>query len=100
PLFPCPTLFRSLFDAVAGHKVPPEGVVPSTDLFPAAQRLPWQVGPQVTNDWDGLQHTLRTALSTGASGVPVQVHSIVSASAPLDGMTHELYLSWLTMRGF
>ncbi|OZI28605.1 glycosyl hydrolase [Bordetella genomosp. 7] len=91
---------RALFDAVAGHKVPPEGVVPSTDLFPAAQRLPWQVGPQVTNDWDGLQHTLRTALSTGASGVPVQVHSIGSASAPLDGMTPELYLRWLTMGVF
>src|SRR3546814_962591 len=86
---------RALFDAVAGHKVPPEGVVPSTDLFPAAQRLPWQTGPQVSNDWAGLQHTLRTALSIGASGVPVQVHAIGSATAPLDGMTPELYLRWL-----
>ena len=87
---------RALFDAVAGHKVPPEGVVPSTDLFPAAQRLPWQLGPCVTNDWQGLEHTLRTALSIGASGVPVQVHAIGSATAPLDGMTPELYLRWLT----
>src|SRR5690606_39600846 len=60
---------RALFDAVAGHKVPPEGVVPSTDLFPAAQRLPWQPGPCVTNDWQGLEHTLRTALSIGASEI-------------------------------
>ncbi|AEE68018.1 glycosyl hydrolase [Bordetella pertussis] len=86
---------RALFDAVAGLKVPPEGVVPSTDLFPAAQRLPWQVGPRVTNDWAGLEHSLRTALSIGASGVPVQVHALGSAQAPLEGMTAELYLRWL-----
>ena len=47
---------RALFDAVAGLKVPPEGVVPSSDLFPA-QRLPWQTGPQAENSWDGLRHT-------------------------------------------
>lgn len=87
---------RALFDAVAGQKVPPEGVVPSTDLFPAAQRLPWQVGPKVDNTWEGLRHTLRTALSIGASGVPVQVHAIGCASRPLDDMTPELYLRWLT----
>ena len=46
---------RALFDAVAGLKVPPEGVVPSSDLFPAAQRLPWQTGPQAENSWDGLR---------------------------------------------
>ncbi|MVW71756.1 glycoside hydrolase family 31 protein [Bordetella sp. 15P40C-2] len=91
---------RGLFEAVAGHKVPPEGVVPSTDLFPAAQRLPWQLGPEVTNDWDGLEHTLRTALSIGASGVPVQVHNIGSARAPLDNMSAELYLRWLTVGVF
>ncbi|CAM4052734.1 glycoside hydrolase family 31 protein [Bordetella muralis] len=91
---------RALFEAVAGHKVPPEGVVPSTDLFPAAQRLPWQLGPQVTNDWAGLEQTLRTALSIGASGVPVQVHNIGSAKAPLDGMSAELYLRWLTVGVF
>jgi alpha-D-xyloside xylohydrolase len=87
---------RALFDAVAGHKVPPEGVVLSTDLFPAAQRLPWQVGPQVTNTWSGLTHTLRTGLSIGASGLPVQMHNIGSAQESLSEMTPELYLRWLT----
>ncbi|ANN68322.1 glycoside hydrolase family 31 protein [Bordetella bronchialis] len=91
---------RALFDAVAGHKVPPEGVVPSTDLFPAAQRLPWQNGPRVSNDWQGLQHTLRTALSIGASGLPVQLHAIGNAAAPTDAMTPELYLRWLTFGVF
>jgi alpha-D-xyloside xylohydrolase len=89
---------RALFDAVAGLKVPPEGVVPSSDLFPAAQRLPWQVGPQAENSWDGLRHTLRTALSIGASGVPVQVHGIGSRDRA--GMTSELYLRWLTVGVF
>jgi alpha-D-xyloside xylohydrolase len=87
---------RALFDAVAGHKVPPEGVVLSTDLFPAAQRLPWQAGPEVSNTWGGLEHTLRTSLSLGASGVPVQMHNIGSAQASLSEMTAELYLRWLT----
>lgn len=91
---------RALFDAVAGHKVPPEGVVPGTDLFPGAQRLPWQNGPFTTNDWQGLQHTLRTGLSIGASGLPVQVHAIGSAAAPLGTMTPELYLRWLTFGVF
>ncbi|AZY50216.1 glycoside hydrolase family 31 protein [Bordetella avium] len=91
---------RALFDAVAGQKVPPEGVVPSTDLFPAAQRLPWQVGPQVSNDWDGLQHSLRTALSIGASGLPVQVHNLGSATGSLENMTAELYLRWLAANVF
>ena len=50
---------RALFDAVAGHKTPQEGVIFSNDLFPAAQRFPWQAGPRVTNDWAGLEHTLR-----------------------------------------
>ncbi|KOF53181.1 MULTISPECIES: TIM-barrel domain-containing protein [unclassified Achromobacter] len=87
---------RALFDAVAGLKVPPEGVVPSGDLFPAAQRLPWQAGPEVDNTWEGLRHTLRTALSIGASAVPVQVHGIGSAARDRAGMTPELYLRWLT----
>jgi alpha-glucosidase (family GH31 glycosyl hydrolase) len=91
---------RALFDAVAGHKVPPEGVVPSIDLFPAAQRLPWQNGPRVSNDWQGLEHTLRAALSIGASGLPVQVHAVGNAAAPLNAMTPELYLRWLTFGVF
>jgi alpha-glucosidase (family GH31 glycosyl hydrolase) len=91
---------RALFDAVAGHKVPSEGVVPSTDLFPAGQRVPWQVGPAVTNDWAGLQHTLRTALAIGASGLPVQTHLVGNPDASSDGMTAELWLRWLTMGVF
>lgn len=87
---------RALFDAVAGHKVPPEGVVPGTDLFPAAQRLPWQSGPAVSNDWAGLSQSLRAALSVGASGVPVQVHALGNATQPLSALTPELYLRWLT----
>jgi alpha-glucosidase (family GH31 glycosyl hydrolase) len=87
---------RALFDAVAGHKVPPEGVTPGSDLFPAAQRLPWQAGPNVPNTWEGLEHSLRTALSIGHSAVPVQMHNIGSATAPLDGMDAELYVRWLT----
>jgi alpha-glucosidase (family GH31 glycosyl hydrolase) len=91
---------RALFEAVVGHKVPPEAVIPSSDLFPAAQRLPWQTGPQVPNTWAGLEHTLRTALAIGASGVPVQTHNIGSAAEPLAGMDAELYLRWLTMGVF
>ena len=91
---------RALFDAVAGHKVPPEGVVPSTDLFPAAQRLPWQAGPRVTNDWAGLEHSLRTALSLGACGVPVQTHNLGNIEGPLDGMNAELYVRWLAASVF
>jgi len=91
---------RALFDAVAGHKVPPEGVVPSTDLFPAAQRLPWQSGPRVSNDWSGLRHSLRTALSIGASGVPVQTHNLGDIDGPLDTMDAELYVRWLAASVF
>ena len=43
---------------------------------------------------------MRTALSIGASGVPVQVHGIGSASRDLAGMTPELYLRWLAMGVF
>jgi alpha-glucosidase (family GH31 glycosyl hydrolase) len=93
-----PLLARhALHDAVASHKVPPEGIVMSTDLFPAAQRWPWQCGPRTSNDWQGLEHSLRTALSIGASGLPVQVHAIGNADAPSEGMTEELYLRWLTL---
>jgi len=87
---------RALFDAAAGHKTPPEGVVWSSDLFPAAQRLPWQAGPRAANTWDGMAQSLRTALSIGASGVPAQVHALGSAATPPDAMDAELYLRWLT----
>lgn len=88
---------RALFDAVAGHKVPPEGIVFSSDLFPGAQRLLWQSAPRVPNTWAGLQETLRTSLAIGASGVPVQMHALGNASAPVDTLTPELYLRWLGM---
>nr|WP_088603671.1 glycoside hydrolase family 31 protein [Candidimonas nitroreducens]OWT60413.1 glycosyl hydrolase [Candidimonas nitroreducens] len=91
---------RALFDAVAGHKTPQEGVIFSNDLFPSVQRFPWQSGPRVTNDWAGLEHTLRTALSLGASGVPVQLHGLGSAHHATAGMTPELYVRWLAMNVF
>ncbi len=91
---------RALFEAAAGQKVPPEGVVFSSDLFAGAQRLLWQSAPRVANTWAGLQHSLRTALSIGASGVPVQMHSIGNALANTQEMTPELYLRWLGMAVF
>jgi len=91
---------RALFEALAGHKTPQEGVVASVDLFPAAQRLPWQGGPRVANTWEGMAESLRAALSVGASGVPVQVHNLGSPQAPLDTMTPELYVRWLTCNVF
>ncbi len=86
---------RALFDAVAGHRTPQEGVVVSTDLFPAVQRSAWQVGPQVENDWAGMERSLRAALSLGDSGIPVQTHRLGSAVHPTDRMTPELYVRWL-----
>ncbi|RTZ44749.1 glycoside hydrolase family 31 protein [Candidimonas sp. SYP-B2681] len=91
---------RALFDAAAGHKTPQEGVVCSSDLFPAVQRFAWQTGPQSSNDWSGLERTLRTALSLADSGVPVQTHSIGAAGQPADNMTPELYIRWLAMAVF
>ena len=91
---------RALYDAAAGHKTPPEGVVWSSDLFPAAQRLPWQAAPQVPNSWEGLEHTLRTALSLGASSIPVQVHALGDAQGGRDKLSPDLYLRWLTCAVF
>ena len=91
---------KALFDAAAGHKVPPEGVVFSSDLFGSAQRQLWQAPPRVPNTWAGLQRTLRNALSIGASGVPVQMHSIGNSEADVGDMTPELYLRWLGMAVF
>jgi alpha-D-xyloside xylohydrolase len=91
---------RALFDAVAGHKTPQEGVICSADVFPAAQRFAWQAGPQAANRWEGLEHTLRTALSLGDSGVPVQTHGLGSALHPVRDMTPELYIRWLAMGVF
>ncbi|GAA5236194.1 glycoside hydrolase family 31 protein [Verticiella sediminum] len=91
---------RNLFDAAAWNKVPPEGVVWHRDTFPAAQRLPFVAGPTVPNTWEGLAESLRAALTTGASGVPVQSHEIGSQDMPLDAMTPELYVRWLMVGVF
>lgn len=91
---------RALYDAVAMQKVPPEGIVISSDLFPGVQRFPWQSPPRVPNTWAGMQHTLRTALSIGSSAVPVQMHSIGNPHDDLSSMTQELYLRWLAMGVF
>lgn len=88
---------QALFDAVAGHKTPQEGVVCSADLFPSVQRYAWQTGPRTGNDWAAMAHTLRTALSLGNSGVPVQMHALGSAAHPSSDMTPELYIRWLAM---
>nr|WP_257216565.1 glycoside hydrolase family 31 protein [Allopusillimonas soli] len=93
-----PLLARAaLFDAVAGHKTPQEGVVCSSDLFPSVQRFAWQTGPRTGNGWQALEHTLRTSLSLGDSGVPVQTHALGSAAHPAGEMTPELYIRWLAM---
>ena len=86
---------RALFDAVAGHRTPQEGVVVSSDIYPAVQRSAWQEGPRCENTWAGMEYSLRTALSLGDSGIPVQTHRLGSAQHPLDQMTPELYVRWL-----
>ena len=86
---------RALFDAVAGHKTPQEGVVLSSDLYPGVQRVAWQSGPEVSNDWHGMQQSLRSALSIGACGVPVQMQTLGNAGASVQAMTPELYVRWL-----
>lgn len=91
---------RSQFEASAWNKVPPEGLVWHRDLFPAAQRLPFNAGPGVSNDWNGLAATLRAALSSGASGVTAQSHEIGSQLADPAAMTPELYLRWLALGVF
>ncbi|WP_341667507.1 glycoside hydrolase family 31 protein [Alcaligenes sp. SDU_A2] len=96
-----PVLARqALFDAVAGHKTPQEGIVASRDLFPSAQRFAWQLGPAVDNSWAGLEQTLKSALSTGNSGVPIQIHALGNGDADTSGMSAELYLRWLAMAVF
>ena len=91
---------QALFDAFAGHKTPQEGLVASRDLYPSAHRFAWQLGPDVTNDWDGLATTLQAALASGNSGITAQTHQIGSAKHSVDTMTPELYLRWLAMGVF
>ena len=91
---------QALFDAFAGHKTPQEGVVVSTDLFPSAQRFAWQAGPRTGNGWEALECSLRTAISLGDSGIPMQTHTIGSAVHPTGPMTAELYIRWLAASVF
>ncbi|NYT69085.1 glycoside hydrolase family 31 protein [Pusillimonas noertemannii] len=91
---------QALFDAVAGHKTPQEGVIFSTDLFPGVQRYAWQAAPRVDNSWQGLAHTLRTALAVGNSGVTAQLHGVGCAHASTADMTPELYARWLAAAVF
>src|SRR5690606_13875602 len=91
---------KALFDAVAGHRTPQEGVMLSRDLFPSAQRFAWQQGPEVTNDWAGAELSLRAALAAGNSGIPAQMHKLGSVAASLKNMTPELYIRWLAMNVF
>lgn len=86
---------RALFEAFAGHRTPQEGVVVTTDVYPGAQRAAWHAGPRCENTWAGMERSLRTALTLGDSGIPVQVHRLGSAHHPLDAMTPELYVRWL-----
>ena len=96
-----PMLMRqALFDAYAGHKTPQEGVLPGTAIFPSVQRYAWQMGPEVTNDWQGMRLSLASALSTGNAGICAQTHYLGSPNAPLDDMTPELYVRWLSMLVF
>ena len=88
---------QAMFEAIAGHKTPQEGVVASTDLFPGAHRYAWQRGPCVTNDWEGMERSLRSALALGDSGVALQSHGLGCAHHPTDAMTPELYVRWLSM---
>lgn len=86
---------RALFEAFAGHRTPQEGVVVTTDIYPGAQRAAWHAGPRCENTWTGMERSLRTALTLGDSGIPVQVHRLGSAHHPVDSMTPELYVRWL-----
>ncbi len=96
-----PTLVRqALFEACAGHKVPPEGLVLTHDLVPAAQRYPWQASFEVPFSWEGMRQTIRAALSVGASGVPLQMHGIGSLDHGAKGSDAELLLRWLAMSVF
>lgn len=95
-------LRRALFDAVSMNKTPTEGVVPSSDLVMAVQRMAWQKAPLPANDWDGLTQQLRQALSLQASGVVAVTHDLgnsaqLSGDAPLDA---GLYLRMLGLAVF
>ena len=96
-----PALVRqSLYEACAGHKVPPEGLVLTHDLVPGAQRYPWQAPASFDFSWNGLGETIRSALSVGSSGVPLQMHRVGSDSGDPSELDTGLYLRWLAMAVF
>lgn len=96
-----PSLARkALYEACAGHKVPPEGVVLTHDLLVAGQRYPWQAPVVVEQSWNGLCESIRLALSVGASGLPVQMHAIGDEHQDPATIDTELLLRWLAMAVF
>ncbi|AWB34241.1 glycoside hydrolase family 31 protein [Orrella marina] len=96
-----PVLTRTaLFEAWAGNKVPPEGVVLTSDLMPAAQRFPWQAPTVVEQSWGGMCEAIRLALSTGSSGVPLQMLAIGDESQDPATVDTQLTLRWLAMAVF
>jgi alpha-D-xyloside xylohydrolase len=50
--------------------------------------------------WEGMRQTIRAALSVGASGVPLQMHTIGQHGADSSVLDTELYLRWLAMSVF
>lgn len=84
---------QALYEACAGHKVPPEGLVLTHDLVAAGQRYPWQAAVQTEFSWQGMCQSIRAALSVGASGLPLQMHALGDES--VDEVDPELYLRWL-----
>jgi len=86
---------QALYEACAGHKVPPEGLVLTSDLVPAGQRYPWQAPVKTEFTWDGMRQSIRGALSVGNSGLPLQMHALGDEAHP--DVDPELYLRWLAM---
>lgn len=94
-----PMLVRqALYEACAGHKVPPEGLVLTHDLVPAGQRYPWQAPAKTEFSWEGMRQSIRASLAVGGSGLPVQMHALGDASKK--ELDPELYLRWLAMCSF
>lgn len=91
-----PMLVRqALYEACAGHKVPPEGLVLTHDLVPAGQRYPWQAPVKTAFSWEGMCQSIRAALSVGDSGLPLQMHALGDEAK--QDFDPELYLRWLAM---
>ncbi|UOD49898.1 glycoside hydrolase family 31 protein [Orrella daihaiensis] len=84
---------QALYEACAGHKVPPEGLVLTHDLVPAGQRYPWQACKQTEFSWAGMRQSIRAALSVGASGLPLQMHALGDEAS--NDVDPQLYLRWL-----